>query len=37
MVHKINSHRKENMKLEIFQAIDYFATAMTLEGKSPYT
>ncbi len=37
MVHKINSHRKENMKLELPQAIDYFVTAMTLEGKSPYT
>lgn len=37
MVHKITSHRKENMKLEIPQAIDYFVTAMTLEGKSPYT
>jgi hypothetical protein len=37
MVHKITSHRKENMKLELPQAIDYFTTAMTLEGKSPYT
>ncbi len=37
MVHKITSHRKENRKLEIPQATDYFVTAMTLEGKSPYT
>ena len=37
MVHKITSHWKENMKLELPQAIDYFVTAMTLEGKSPYT
>jgi hypothetical protein len=37
MVHKITSLRKENMKLELPQAIDYFVTAMTLEGKSLYT
>jgi hypothetical protein len=35
MVHKIISHWKESMKLELPQAIDYFTTAMTLEGKSP--
>jgi hypothetical protein len=37
MVHKISSRRNEMLKIELPQAIDCFLTAMTLEGKSPYT
>jgi hypothetical protein len=35
MTRKTTLRRKENMKLELPQAIDYFLTTMTLEGKSP--
>jgi hypothetical protein len=37
MVHKISSRRNEMLKIELPQAIDYFLTTMTLEGKSPFT
>ena len=37
MVHKTNSKQREIMELTLPQAIDYYLTALTLEGKSPET
>ena len=38
MTHRTTpARRRENMSLELPQAIDYFCTSMTLEGKSPET
>jgi site-specific recombinase XerD len=38
MSHKTTAaRRRENMSLELPQAVDYFCTSMTLEGKSPET
>jgi site-specific recombinase XerD len=38
MSHKTTAaRRRENMTLELPQAVDYFCTSLTLEGKSPET
>ena len=37
MSFKQNLKRREQMELTLPQAVDYFLTALTLEGKSPAT